>query len=102
VIVAENVTVGAGSYIGAGTILSPNARIGEYVIINHHCSIGHDTQLGNFVQVAPGGRISGQAVLEEGAAVFSNAVVAPGRTIGRYAVVGQFHSRYPTSLIMPR
>ena len=88
VVVAEHVTVGDGTYVGAGSVLSPYACIGNHVIINHGCSIGHNSVLGDFVQVSPGGRVSGYSTLLEGAALASNAVVAPGKTIGRYAFVG--------------
>lgn len=88
VIVAEHVVVGDGTYVGAGSILSPYAHIGNHIIINHGCSIGHNSVLEDFVQVSPGGRVSGGSVLREGAALGSNAVVAPGKVVGRYAVLG--------------
>ena len=88
VIVAEHVLVGVGSYVGAGSILSPYARIGKHVIINQHCSIGHDSLLEDFVQVSPGGRVSGAAHIKEGAMLGSNAVVAQGLKVGRYSVLG--------------
>jgi sugar O-acyltransferase (sialic acid O-acetyltransferase NeuD family) len=88
VILAPGAVVGPGTYIGAGSIVAPNARIGKHVIINLHCSIGHDAVLEDFVQVSPGGRISGNSRLLEGAMLASNAAVAPGRSIGRYATLG--------------
>lgn len=88
VIVAEGVVVAVGTYIGAGSILSPSARIGSHVIINHNCSIGHHSVLGDFAQVSPGGRVSGFSVLKEGATLGSNAAVAPGKSVGRYATLG--------------
>ena len=88
VIVAEGVDVGVGTYIGAGSILSPHARIGNYVIVNHLCSIGHDSIVEDFAQIAPGGRISGNCIVKEGAYIGSNAVINQGRTIGRYATLG--------------
>jgi len=88
VIRAEFICVGAGTYIGAGSILSPYAQIGQHVIINHHCSIGHDSRLEDFVQVSPGCRISGSCRIKTGATLGSNAVVAPGRMIGRMATLG--------------
>lgn len=88
VTVAEHVEVGNGTYVAAGSILSPYARIGNHVIINHHCSIGHDTILEDFVQISPGGRVSGAAVVKEGAMLGSNAVLAPEMTLGRYSTLG--------------
>ncbi len=88
VIVAEGVQVGDGTYVGAGCILSPFASIGNHVIINHHCSIGHNSILGDYAQVSPGGRVSGASSVMEGASLGSNAVIAPGKSVGRYAVLG--------------
>ena len=88
VIVAEGVTVGEGTYVGAGSILSPYAQIGRHVIINHHCSIGHNSVLEDFVQVSPGGRVSGSCRIKAGASLGSNAVVAPGKVIGHRAILG--------------
>lgn len=88
VIIAEGVAAGEGTYIAAGCILSPYAQIGNYVLINHHCSIGHNSVLEDFVQVSPGGRISGGCRVKEGATLGSNAVVAPGKVLGRFATLG--------------
>jgi sugar O-acyltransferase (sialic acid O-acetyltransferase NeuD family) len=88
VIIADHVTVGAGTYVGAGSILSPYARIGNHVIINHGCSIGHDSILEDFCQVCPGGRISGAAVIRQGAFIGSNSVVAPRVRVGTYSLLG--------------
>ena len=88
VVVAEGVTVGGGSYVGAGSILSPEARIGSHVIINHACSIGHNSVLEDFVQVSPGGRVSGACRLKEGSMLASNAVLAPGVTLGAFSTLG--------------
>lgn len=88
VYVADGVVVGDGSYVGAGSILSPHAQVAEHVIINHHCSIGHDALIASFAQVSPGSRVSGHCVLDEGALLGSNAVVAPGKRIGRFATLG--------------
>ena len=88
VIIAEHVQVGNGSYIGAGSILSPCSRIGNHVIINQHCSIGHDSILEDFAQAAPGSRVSGAARIREGSMLGSNAAVAQCLTVGRYSVLG--------------
>ncbi len=87
-ILARGVTVGEGSYIAAGVVVSVDVAIGQHVIVNHSCSVGHDAVLEDFVQVCPGGRVSGFVRLEEGAFLGSNAGVAPGFRVGAYAVVG--------------
>jgi sugar O-acyltransferase (sialic acid O-acetyltransferase NeuD family) len=88
VMMANDVTIGEGTYIAAGVILSPNSKIGDHVIINHHCSIGHDSQLSDFCQASPGSRISGFAKIGYAATIGSNAIVAPGKSVGDYATLG--------------
>ncbi len=88
VMIAEEVEIGQGTYIGPRAILSPKARIGNYVLINNHTTIGHDCILEDFAQVSPGGRVSGFSVLKEGALLGANAVIAQGRTLGRFATLG--------------
>jgi sugar O-acyltransferase (sialic acid O-acetyltransferase NeuD family) len=88
VLTAPGVTVGAGTYVGALSILAPDATLGAHVIVNHGCSIGHDSRLGDYCQVCPGGRISGHVELGVGAFLGSNAVVAPGVALGAWARLG--------------
>jgi sugar O-acyltransferase (sialic acid O-acetyltransferase NeuD family) len=87
-IVAADVTIGFGTYIAAGVILSPCARLGDHIIINHHVSIGHDSTLEDFCQISPGGRVSGFCKIGRGATVGSNAVVAPQKSVGTFATLG--------------
>jgi sugar O-acyltransferase (sialic acid O-acetyltransferase NeuD family) len=88
VVVAKTVRIGRGTYVGAGSVLSPQAQLGDHVIINHCCSIGHDSKLESFVQISPGGRVSGGCVLMNGAMLGSNAVLAPYVKVGANATVG--------------
>jgi sugar O-acyltransferase (sialic acid O-acetyltransferase NeuD family) len=88
VIQAKRIEIGMGTYVGAGAILSPNARVGQHVIVNQHASIGHDAVLEDFTQVCPGAQINGACKVLRGALVGSNASIHQGRTVGAYAVVG--------------
>lgn len=87
-IVASNVEIGAGSYIGPVSVTSVNTRIGAHVIVDMHVSIGHDAVLSDFCSVYPGARISGCCRLGECAMVGSNATLLPGAVVGDRAVVG--------------
>src|SRR4051812_20639799 len=62
-------TVGQGTVICAGCILTTNIAIGENVQINLDCTIGHDAVLQDFVTLAPGVHVSGWVRLERGAYV---------------------------------
>ncbi len=88
VIRAREVEVGDGTYVGAGTILSPNAKIGSHVIINLHCTIGHDSTLADYAHICPGSRLSGNTILKEGAFVASNSVTKQNIVMEEYSVLG--------------
>lgn len=81
-------SIGAGSVLAAGCVLTNRIRIGEHVQINLSCSVCHDSSLGDFATVAPGVRISGNVTIEEGAYVGTGASLLQGVSIGRWSVVG--------------
>lgn len=88
VIQAKDVVVGEGTYVGAGSILSPGCRIGRHVLINQRVAIGHDAGLDDFSQACPGAQINGHCKLGRGALVGSNASIHPRKSVGDYSVVG--------------
>lgn len=88
VIMARNTSIGEGTYIGAGSIVCPNAAIGRHIIINVRVAIGHDAVLEDFSQAGPGAQINGFCRLGLGAMVGSNASILPGKSIGMHATVG--------------
>ncbi len=88
VIKARDVIMGEGVYIGAGSIINPDARIGEFVLINQRVAIGHDAVLEDWSQINPGAQINGQCRVGLGAMIGSNASMHPGVTVGAHAIVG--------------
>src|SRR5262245_8214952 len=87
------VTVGAGSVICAGNILTTNITLGAHVQINLDCTIGHDVVMEDFVTLAPGVHVSGWVRLERGVYVGTGANIINGTerqplTIGAGTVIG--------------
>ncbi len=87
-IIARDVRIGLGTYIAAGSTLSPNAQVGSHVILNLNCMITHDNLVEDYVQICPGASLSGFSVVKTGAVVGSNAVVAPCVSIGEWSTLG--------------
>ncbi len=56
---AEWNSIGDGTVICAGNILTVNITLGQYVQLNLDCTIGHDAILGDYTTLAPGVHISG-------------------------------------------
>ncbi len=58
-ILSEWVTIGEGSIVTAGTILTCNIQIGKHSILNLNTTISHDCIIGHFFTAASGVNISG-------------------------------------------
>ncbi len=82
------VTMGAGSIITAGCILTNNITIGNHVHLNLDCTVGHDAVIEDYVTVSPGVHISGNDRLETGCFIGTGANLIEGKTIGQWSVVG--------------
>lgn len=82
------VTVGSGSVICAGAILTNQIRLGEHVHVNLGCTIGHDTVVEAFATFSPGVHLSGNVTVREGAYVGTGASVIEKCEIGAWSVIG--------------
>ena len=91
----DDVSIGKGTVICAGNIITCNISIKDYVTLNLACTIGHDTILENFVSLMPAVNVSGEVVLEEavyvgtGAKIINQVSVGKNTTIGAGAVVSK-------------
>lgn len=87
-VVASTSEIGSGCIINPLSVIQPFAKIGKGVMVHSHVTIEHDNDIGNFANLAPGSTLTGWVTVNQGANVFSNAVVAPGVSIGKEGVVG--------------
>jgi len=82
------VSVGAGSLICAGSVLTTQIEIREHVIINLSCTVGHDTVMEDYVTLAPMIAASSRVRICAGAELGMSSTLLPGLTIGEGAMVG--------------
>ena len=87
-IVGEDVELGDGTVICAGSILTTNIRLGHGVQINLLCTIGHDCVLGEFATLAPGVLVSGNVTLSDEVYMGTNSCTIQGLSIGTATIVG--------------
>lgn len=91
----DAVSIGKGTVICAGNIITCNIMIKDYVTINLACTIGHDTILESYVSLMPAVNVSGEVVIEEavyvgtGAKIINQVSVGKNTTIGAGAVVSK-------------
>lgn len=84
----ERVTIGAGSVVSAGAIITTDVSIGRHVLININATLGHDCVLGDYSSVMPGVNLAGQVVVEGGVLIGAGASVKNGVKLGKGSTVG--------------
>ena len=84
----KEVTIGEGTIITAGTIITVNIQIGAHVILNLSNTVGHDTSIGDFCSFMPSVNISGEVSIAEGVYVGTGAKIINQLEIGANTIVG--------------
>lgn len=88
IVSTDAVVFGRGSIICAGTILTCNITVGDFVLLNLSCTVGHDTVLRDYCSFMPGVHISGEVIVESAVYVGTGAAVINGVVIGSETIVG--------------
>ncbi len=86
--IGPHCSIGTGSVICAGNILTVDITVGRHVAINLDCTVGHDSVIGDYATLSPGVHVSGNVRIGTGAYIGTGASIIEGVTIGDYAVVG--------------
>lgn len=87
-ILAKNIKIGEGSFIGKGAILNSDVMIGSNCIINSGSIIEHDCQIGNYVHIAPGSTLSGGVIIGSDSHIGTNSTVIQDIIIGKNTIIG--------------
>ncbi len=87
-VLARDVVVGPGCYIGATAVVSVATRIGANVLLNGAGCLGHHNTIGDHVHIGPGVSTAGNVRIGVEAQIGIGATILPGRTIGARAIVG--------------
>jgi sugar O-acyltransferase (sialic acid O-acetyltransferase NeuD family) len=87
------VSLGAGTIVCAGSILTTNITIGQHVHVNIDCTISHDANIGDYATLSPGVHIAGWVTLGRRVFLGTGAIVINGSaerslTIGDDAIIG--------------
>lgn len=79
--------IGVGTVICAGSIIQPDAKLGDHIIINTKSSIDHDTIVGDFCHVSVA-HLAGGGVADEGSFMALHSVVLPNIRLGEWSTLG--------------
>lgn len=107
VLLHDFMTVGDGTIVYEGVILTTDIKIGSHVIISPKCGIGHDSIVKDYVSLLWNVNVSGADIIGEGvmvgsgATIIQNLEVGTGATIGAGAVVVTNIPRNCTAIGVP-
>jgi sugar O-acyltransferase (sialic acid O-acetyltransferase NeuD family) len=87
-ILGNDVIIGEGSIVCAGSIITTNCVIGKHTHLNLQTTIGHDCVIGNFFTTAPGVKISGNCEFGNCVYVGTNASVKEKIQICDNVIIG--------------
>lgn len=88
VIMSYSSSIGEGTVVTAGNILTTNIRVGNHVIINLACTVGHYTIIEDYSTINPGANISGDVHLKEGVLLGTNCTILEKMQVGAYSKIG--------------
>jgi|TARA_B110000503_G_C7113760_1_gene399347 sugar O-acyltransferase (sialic acid O-acetyltransferase NeuD family) len=87
-ILGEDVEIGEGSIVCAGTIITTNVKLGKHAHLNLHTTIGHDCEIGDYFTTAPGAKVSGNCKIFDCVYIGTNASVKEKLSIHSLVTIG--------------
>lgn len=88
VYIHESNSIGEGSIVYPGVILTVNINIGKHVIISPKCGIGHNSRINDYVSLLWNVNVSGYDNIKEGSLIGSGSTIIQNKTIGTKSVIG--------------
>ncbi len=86
--VARDASIGSGSIILAGAVVSNGGTVGQGVLLGTRSSIDHDCAVDDYASLAPGVTTGGRVRIGRATALGVGATVVHGITIGADTVIG--------------
>lgn len=87
-VVASDVTMGEGTFVGKKAVINAGTKVGACVIINTGTIVEHDCKIGDFVNVSPGTTLCGQVTVCADSHIGAGSVVRQLINIGKNTLVG--------------
>lgn len=86
--ISPDSTVGPGSVLLAGTVLTANVSVGSHVVVMPNVVLTHDDTVGEFVSIGAGALIAGGVTIEPNAYIGAGAKIREHIRIGSGSRVG--------------
>lgn len=81
-------SIGTGSSVFAGAVISAFCVIGNHVSVNYGATLSHGCRMGDFATLSPGVNIGGNVKISEGCFVGINACCSNDIAMGPWSVAG--------------
>ena len=88
VIYSDSVAFGQGVIVSAGSVVTVDIIIEDFVIIDRGCNMGHDTKISKFSTLLPSATVSGNVHIEENLLIGTGSTIIQGLTIGENSIIG--------------
>ncbi len=88
VISSQHITIGAGSIICAGVVMTCDIHLGKHAIVNLNTTVGHDVTAEDYFTTAPGVAISGNCTFGHRVSIGSNAAIKEKITVADEVTIG--------------
>jgi len=87
-IIAGDVLIGEGTFIGKGAIINSDAQIGNMCIINSGAIVEHDCRVGDYSHVSVRAVMCGESVINDKVFVGANATLNQGIVVESDVIIG--------------
>lgn len=87
-IMADDIEVGEGSFIGANSILTTNIKVGKHTLLNRGNHIGHDCVVGDYFSMMPGSILSGNVTVGDQVYMGTNSSIREKLNICSFSTIG--------------
>ena len=85
---SNTVSIGEGSIICAGSILTADISLGKHNILNLNVTVGHECEFADYVTIAPMVAVSGNVKLHHLVEVGTGAVIRQGLNLAEGSMLG--------------
>jgi sugar O-acyltransferase (sialic acid O-acetyltransferase NeuD family) len=85
---AEDVEIGVGTLVLAGTVINISSKLGQGCIINTGATVDHDCNISGFCHIAPGVNLAGAVSLGDQVFIGVGSAVIQCLTIGLKSTIG--------------
>lgn len=86
--VANDVKIGEGSYIGRNVVINAEGKVGKNCIVNTGAIIEHECVMGDFSHLSVASVLCGQASVGTNVFIGANATVLQQKRVGNECVIG--------------